>query len=78
MWESDEARESAADNAGASAPAEQLVRMWTTLWGRMGARAFLGSLKNLEGEGGGGSMISGSKRTCLPYLLTLSRSLARS
>jgi len=52
MCESDEARESAANNAGASAPAEQLARTWTTLWGRMGARALLGSLNNLEGEGG--------------------------
>jgi len=37
MCESDEAREYAADNAGASATAEQLSRTRTTLCGRMGA-----------------------------------------
>ena len=54
MCESDEAREYAADNAGASATAEQLSRTWATLCGRMGARALLGSLNNLEGREEGG------------------------
>jgi len=36
MCERDEAREYVADNAGASATAEQLSCTQTTLWGRMG------------------------------------------
>jgi len=53
VCESDEARESVANNTGTSVPAEQLTCMWTMLWGQMGAQALLGLLNNLEGKGGG-------------------------
>ena len=50
--DSDRARVYAADNAGASTTAEQLACTWAALWGRIGARGLLGSLKKSGGRRG--------------------------